>query len=136
MSYEFSTYIPARESPSFTCISERRQLFLRINSQSIFKPNHLLVKARNLYLAHDSYVELQQLVRHMSEEIREAELVGRLSLAEARALGISPFRCERALVPAVQHAMREKRQQEENRDAGEREQQQRGEHPWNHQAVA
>jgi len=86
MSYEFSTYIPARESPSFTCISERRQLFLRINSQSIFKPNHLLVKARNLYLAHDSYVELQQLVRHMSEEMREAELVGRLSLAEARAL--------------------------------------------------
>jgi hypothetical protein len=44
------------------------------------------VKSRNAYLAHDSYVELQQLVRHMSDEIRDAELVGRLSLAEARAL--------------------------------------------------
>ena len=66
--------------------SERRQLFLRINSQSIFKPNHLLRKSTNAYLAHDSYVELQQLVRHMSEEIREAEFVGRLSLGEARAL--------------------------------------------------
>jgi hypothetical protein len=82
----FDLYTSPRKPKLHICISERRQLFLRINSQSIFKPNHLLVKARNPYLSHDSYVELQQLVRHMSEEIREAELVGRLSLAEARAL--------------------------------------------------
>jgi hypothetical protein len=35
---------------------------------------------------HDSYVELQQLVRHLSDEIRDAERVGRLSLPEAKAL--------------------------------------------------
>ena len=59
---------------------------MRINSQAIFKPNHPLLKSRNDYLAHDSYVELQQLVRHMSDEIRQAEFVGRLSVAEAKAL--------------------------------------------------
>jgi len=82
----FDLYTSPRKPKLHICVSERRQLFLRINSESIFKPNHLLTKSRNAYLAHDSYVELQQLVRHMSEEIREAELVGRLSLAEARAL--------------------------------------------------
>jgi hypothetical protein len=82
----FDLYTSPRKPKLHICVSERRQLFLRINSQSIFKPNHLLLQSRNAYLAHDSYVELQQLVRHMSEEIREAELVGRLSLAEATAL--------------------------------------------------
>ncbi|HEV2957850.1 MAG TPA: hypothetical protein VGX95_17185 [Xanthobacteraceae bacterium] len=82
----FDLYTSPREPKLHICVSERRQLFLRINSQSIFKPNHLLRKSTNAYLAHDSYVELQQLVRHMSEEIREAEFVGRLSLAEAKAL--------------------------------------------------
>jgi hypothetical protein len=82
----FDLYTSPRKPKLHICVSERRQLFLRINSQSIFKPNHLLLKSRNDYLTHDSYVELQQLVRHMSDEIREAELVGRLSLAEAKAL--------------------------------------------------
>lgn len=82
----FDLYTSPRKPKLHICVSERRQLFLRINSQSVFKPNHLLVKSRNPFLAHDSYVELQQLVRHMSDEIREAELVGRLSLAEVQAL--------------------------------------------------
>jgi hypothetical protein len=82
----FDLYTSPRKPKLHICISERRQLFLRINSQSIFKPNHLLRKSSNPYLAHDSYVELQQLVRHMSDEIREAEFVGRLNLAEARSL--------------------------------------------------
>jgi hypothetical protein len=82
----FDLYTSPRKPKLHICVSERRQLFLRINSQSVFKPNHLLVKSRNPYLAHDSYVELQQLVRHMSGEIRDAELVGRLSLVEAKAL--------------------------------------------------
>jgi hypothetical protein len=82
----FDLYTSPRKPKLHICVSERRQLFLRINSQSIFKPDHLLRKSANAYLAHDSYVELQQLVRHMSEEIREAEFVGRLTLAEARAL--------------------------------------------------
>ena len=59
---------------------------MRINSEQIFEPNHPLVKSRNDFLAHDSYVELQQLVRHMSDEISDAEPVGRLSLTEAKAL--------------------------------------------------
>jgi hypothetical protein len=82
----FDLYTSPRKPKLHICVSERRQLFLRINSESIFKPNHLLVKSRNDYLAHDSYVELQQLVRHMSGEIREAEFVGRLSFTEAKAL--------------------------------------------------
>jgi hypothetical protein len=82
----FDLYTSPQKPKLHICVSERRQLFLRINSQSIFKPNHLLRKSTNAYLAHDSYVELQQLVRHMSEEIREAEFIGRLSLAETRAL--------------------------------------------------
>jgi hypothetical protein len=82
----FDLYTSPRKPKLHICVSERRQLFLRLNPQSIFKPNYLLRKSTNAYLAHDSYVELQQLVRHMSEEIREAEFVGRLSLAEARAL--------------------------------------------------
>jgi hypothetical protein len=82
----FDLYTSPRKPKLHICVSERQQLFLRINSQSIFKPNHLLLKSRNGYLAHDSYVELQQLVRHMSDEIREAEIVGRLSLSEAKAL--------------------------------------------------
>lgn len=76
----FDLYTSPRKPKLHICVSERRQLFLRINSQSIFKPNHLLRKSSNSYLDHDSYVELQQLVRHMSDEIREAEFVGRLSL--------------------------------------------------------
>jgi hypothetical protein len=82
----FDLYTSPRKPKLHICISERRQLFLRINSQPIFKPNHLLRKSSNPYLDHDSYVELQQLVRHMSDEIREAEFVGRLSLAEAKDL--------------------------------------------------
>jgi hypothetical protein len=82
----FDLYTSPRKPKLHVCVSERRQLFLRMNSQPIFKPNHLLRKSANAYLTHDSYVELQQLVRHMSEEIREAEFVGRLSFAEARAL--------------------------------------------------
>jgi hypothetical protein len=82
----FDLYTSPRKPKLHICVSERRQLFLRINSQSIFKPNYLLRKSSNPYLAHDSYVELQQLVRHMSEEIRDAEFIGRLTLAEARAL--------------------------------------------------
>jgi hypothetical protein len=82
----FDLYTSPRKPKLHICISERRQLFLRINSESIFKPNHLLVQSRNAFLAHDSYVELQQLVRHMSDEIRDAEFVGRLSLAETKGL--------------------------------------------------
>jgi len=43
----FDLYTSPRKPKLHICISERRQLFLRINSQSIFKPNHLLRKSSN-----------------------------------------------------------------------------------------
>lgn len=68
------------------CVCDERQLFLRINSDPVFAPVHPLSQKNNPFLHHDSYVELQQLVRHMSQEIREAEHIGRISRAEANAL--------------------------------------------------
>jgi hypothetical protein len=68
------------------CISPDRQLFLRINSDLLFQPAHPISKAANNFLHHDSYVELQQLVFHMNDDIRNAEAIGRLSKAEAKAL--------------------------------------------------
>jgi hypothetical protein len=46
----------------------------------------LLRKEHNSFLDHDSYVELQQLVRHFAYEIQEAEYLGSLELSEARLL--------------------------------------------------
>src|SRR5712691_2145119 len=68
------------------CVCDERQLFLRINSEPVFPPTHALSKASNPFLHHDSYVELQQLVRQMAYEIARAEHVGRLGRAEAKAL--------------------------------------------------
>jgi len=59
---------------------------LRINSDPIFQSVHPLLKKANDFLHHDSYVELQQLVFHTNDDIRDAEHIGRLSKAEARAL--------------------------------------------------
>jgi hypothetical protein len=68
------------------CVCDERQLFLRINSEAVFPPTHPLSKKNNPFLHHDSHVELQQLVRHMSYEVSRAEHVGKLSRDEAIAL--------------------------------------------------
>jgi hypothetical protein len=68
------------------CVCDRRQLFLRINSRPVFRPFHPLLSANNPFLHHDSFVELQQLVRHMAYEIAHAEVIGRMSGQEAVAL--------------------------------------------------
>jgi hypothetical protein len=68
------------------CICSDRQLFLRINSEPIFESAYPLAKAKNAFLHHDSYVELQQLVRHWSDDIRAGEYIGRVTKAEAKAL--------------------------------------------------
>jgi hypothetical protein len=68
------------------CICPARQLFLRVNSRPLFKPNHLLRKAHNSFLDYDSYVELQQLIRHFAYEIQEAEYLGHLGTSEAQLL--------------------------------------------------
>jgi hypothetical protein len=68
------------------CVCDGRQLFLRINSEPVFLPHHLLLASNNLFLHHDSYVELQQLVRHVADDIAQAEHLGVLTLQEARKL--------------------------------------------------
>jgi hypothetical protein len=68
------------------CVCDQRQLFLRINSDPAFAPTYPLLKRDNPFLHHDSHVELQQLVRHMAEEIRDAERIGRISPSVAKAL--------------------------------------------------
>jgi hypothetical protein len=62
------------------CISLTRQLFLRINSRlSTFGPSFQLLVADCDFLEHDSYVELNALVRNSQVEIVKAELLGRLT---------------------------------------------------------
>lgn len=76
------------------CVCERRQLFLRINSAPVFKPFHPLLAKHNRFLRHDSYVELQQLVRHIADDIVDAEHLGRLSPQEARKLVAAVWQAE------------------------------------------
>jgi hypothetical protein len=68
------------------CVCDERQLFLRINSEPVFRPHHQLLAANNPFLHHDSYVELQQLVRHVADDIVQAEHIGVLTLTEVRNL--------------------------------------------------
>lgn len=68
------------------CICPDRQFFLRINSEPIFQPAHPIAKVTNPFLHHDSFVELQQLVRHWHDDIRNAEYIGRITKPEAKAL--------------------------------------------------
>lgn len=46
------------------------------------------------FLDADSFVELQQLVRHYAQEIAQADVLGRLTLTHVRALRISVSICE------------------------------------------
>jgi hypothetical protein len=69
------------------CVCDRRQLFLRINSESIFPTCHRILRADNRsFLTHDSYIELQQLLRHVADDIVQAEHLGVMSMNEARKL--------------------------------------------------
>jgi hypothetical protein len=69
------------------CVCDQRQLFLRINSEPIYHPHHKILLADNRpFLTHDSYVELQQLLRHVADDIVQAEYLGSMSMNEARKL--------------------------------------------------
>ena len=68
------------------CVCDHRQFFLRINSNPIYRPAHLLSASNNTFLHHDSYVELQQLVRHITNDIVQAKHLGIISLQEVRKL--------------------------------------------------
>ena len=58
----------------------------KLNSNPIFPPVHPILAVNNPFLHHDSYVELQQLVRHLAYEIARAEHIGTISEQEARGL--------------------------------------------------
>lgn len=67
------------------CICDQLQLFLRINSEAIYQPCHPIRRADNIsFLTHDSFIELQQLIRHIADDIVQAELLGTMSMNEAR----------------------------------------------------
>jgi hypothetical protein len=69
------------------CVCDRRQLFLRINTEPIYPTCHPILLADNRsFLAHDSYVELQQLLRHVADDIVQADYLGTMSMNEARKL--------------------------------------------------
>jgi hypothetical protein len=69
------------------CVSDERQLFLRINSESIYPTCHLILLADNRsFLTHESYVEFQQLLRHVADDIVQADYLGTMSMNEARKL--------------------------------------------------
>lgn len=68
------------------CVCIDRRLFLRINTRPLFPP-HMPIKAVETdFLEHDSYVELNQLVRHFKDEIDKARHLGSLSVTVARRL--------------------------------------------------
>ncbi len=64
------------------CISNEKQLFLRINSAPRYKP-HLKLDGSSDFLRHDSYVELTQLVRLRRYDIDNARTLGRVSKRQA-----------------------------------------------------
>jgi hypothetical protein len=76
------------------CICPDRQLFLRINSRPIFPPHVIIRAAGSDFLDADSYVELQQLVRHYAQEIAEADVLGRLNGTHIRLLCIAVEACD------------------------------------------
>ena len=76
------------------CICMGDQLFMRINSKPIWLPCHMILRKNNQYLDHDSYVELNQLVRHSHRELKEAEVVGRMSSSETKNLIAAAERAE------------------------------------------
>jgi hypothetical protein len=76
------------------CVCPERQLFLRINSKAFFPP-HMIIRAEGAdFLDTDSFVELQQLVRHYAQEIADADVLGRLTMTHVQALRISVAACE------------------------------------------
>jgi len=69
------------------CICPRAKLFLRINSNPVWPPWHMLDEATSTFLDHDSYVELAQL--HFLPDAHESEEIGSLTLTEVAALAMA-----------------------------------------------
>lgn len=68
-------------------------MFFRLNSKPLFPP-HLIIRADSTnFLDHDSYIELQQLIKDMEFEVDRAEVLGRLSSSHVQALRIAVDHC-------------------------------------------
>jgi hypothetical protein len=61
------------------CVCPEQRHFLRINSQPIWKPNRLIFAATCDFLDHDSYVELNAMIRLHGDDVAGAVRLGRLS---------------------------------------------------------
>jgi hypothetical protein len=61
------------------CVCLEQQLFLRINSRLVFLPAFQLLEMECDFIQHDSWLELTQMTRLHGPDIRDSELLGRLS---------------------------------------------------------
>ena len=61
------------------CVCPQAQLFLRINSQPLWPPHHLIFAANCDFIEKDSYVELSKLVRYFGLDMQQAQYLGRLT---------------------------------------------------------
>jgi len=91
----FDTQLRAANWKRLICVCERRRLFLRINSRPFWTP-HIQVRQIDApeFLDWDSYVELRELVRIFSPELREALIradnpIGRVSQKIARQIAFA-----------------------------------------------
>lgn len=65
------------------CVVPEMQLFLRINSKPIYRPNHPILAEDSNFLHHDSYVELRQFIRPFAYDIQLADELGELTQQQA-----------------------------------------------------
>jgi len=62
------------------------RLFLRLNSQPLWKPHHLIFAVNCTFLDHDSYVELRGLIQYLPDDLAAAQQLGRLAHPAAKSI--------------------------------------------------
>ncbi len=75
------------------CICPESQKFLRINTKAVFPPHYIIRGDGADFLDHDSFVELQQMVRPYASDIAAAETLGRLGQTHITGLLIAVETC-------------------------------------------
>ena len=61
------------------CVCPKMMLFLRINSEPLWKPNHLICAVNCDFIDHDSYVELKSLLKYSHDDLGDGKRLGRLT---------------------------------------------------------
>ena len=85
---------PKNKQKWHICVCPEKRLFLRINSKPLWPPWHLLPAARNVFLNHNSYVELASLHFFTESELRRAKKVGALTGPQQLALADTALTAE------------------------------------------